>query len=310
MPAVARASDDDEYEMARGMVDAAQYPEAAARFARMLDPAASPCAKTAGPSAEGCRLTDAAVIQRARGLFAVALHAVNKPNESKDQFKQLLRENPTFSPSPALYPPKVIVLFTEAKKEIEVELTAATILLQKKKAADDEARKKYEAWQEDMERLAASETVITSRSRWVAAIPFGVGQFQNDDIGLGVLFMSIQGLAATGGIVTAAIHASDTACATTPEKVECGELQPTEYEFRTNDKLMTLKIVNIVSFSVLCAAAIVGIIEAETSFDAEVKTVRKRKLPPRPPKPAPPTIGLSGVPDAPDAMGLGLTLSF
>lgn len=308
---MAYGSDDDEYEMARGLVDAAQYAEAAARFGKMLDPAVAPCGKGPGPSAEGCRLSDAAVIQRSRGLFAVALHALNKPNAAKDQFKQLLRETPTFSPSPALFPPKVIVLFTEAKREIEVELTAATVAAQKKKAAEDAARKKYEAWQEDMVKLAETETVVTVRSRWIAAIPFGVGQFQNDNVGLGILFMSLEGLAATGGAVTSGLHAHYTACGTHPETEGCGEDEITA----TNsgdvlDRLNNLKIANIVSFSVLAAAMIAGIVEAEASFVPEVKTVRKRQLPPKPPKPPPPAIGLTGVPDAPDALGLGVIVAF
>ncbi len=310
-PAVAHASDDDEYEMARGLVDAAQYGEAAARFGKMLDPAAPPCGKSPGPSAEGCRVADAAVIQRSRGLFAVALHALNKPNAAKDQFKQLLRETPTFSPSPALYPPKVIVLFTEAKQEIEGELTAATVAAQKKKAAEEEARKRYEAWQADVEKLAATETVVSTNSRWIAAIPFGVGQFQNDNMALGAVFMSVEGLAATGGIVTSAIHAYETACATKPETAECGSQKDLAgYAVELEDKLTALRIANIVSFSVLGAAMIVGIIEAEASFVPEVKTVRQRKLPPKPPKPPPPAIGLTGVPDAPDAWGMGITVSF
>jgi hypothetical protein len=317
-PAVAHASDEDEYEMARGLVDAAQYAEAAARFGKMLDPAAAPCSKAPGPSAEGCRVSDAAVIQRARGLFAVALHALNKPNAAKDQFKQLLRQTPTFSPSPALYPPKVIVLFTEAKQEIEAELTAATIAAQKKKAAEEEARRKYEAWQESVEKLAATETVVSLRSRWIAAIPFGVGQFQNDDIGLGIFFMSLEGAAATGAIVTSAMHANFAACPMPPETGVCGwtpdattsDDAKAEYATQLEGKLTNLKIANIVSFSVLAAAMIAGVIEAQASFEPAVTSVRPRKLPPKPPKPPPAMVSITGVPGAPDATGLGINVAF
>ena len=309
---MARAADDDEYDVARGMVDAAQYAEAAARFAKMLDPAAPPCGKAAGPSVEGCRVADASVIQRSRGLYAVALHALNKPNAAKDQFKQLLRETPTFSPSPALYPPKVIVLFTEAKQEIEAELTASTIAAQKKKAAEEEARKRYEAWQAEVEKLAATETVVSVNSRWIAAIPFGVGQIQNGDLALGIFFMSVQGLAATGGIVTSALYTNDLACATHPQTEECGSQSQVDqtYADEINDKLEKVQIANIVSFSVLAAAIVAGIIEAQASFVPEVRTQRTRKLPPKPLKPPPPAVGFTGVPDAPDAMGLGIHVAF
>ena len=40
----------------------------------------------------------------------------------------------------------------------------------------DEAVKAYEAWIDDTEKIAKTETVIVERSRLIAAVPFGVGR--------------------------------------------------------------------------------------------------------------------------------------
>ncbi len=301
-PGRAEASDDEELDVARGLLDGAQYAEAAARFQRMLEPGAGPCPKASGLTAEGCRLTDSGVIQRARGLYTIALHALNRPNEAKEQFKLLLRDNPTFTPSPALYPPKVILLFTEAKSEIEAELTAATIAAQKKKAEAEAARKKYEAWLLEIEKIAATETVVSERSRWIAAIPFGVGQFQNEAWALGALFLSVESLALTGTVTTAVLQ---------DQYVECGRVAEcaTDHE-QLNQQLSTIRVVNYVSLGVLGAAIITGIIEAEVNFEPVKITTKKRKLPEKPQLPPPVSAGLTGVPLAPEALGLGVTLRF
>lgn len=308
----ARAGDEQELDLAAKYLGESAYATAAARFAKLLDPSTAPCIKGPDVSPTGCRLTDPSLIRRARALYAIALNGLGKPQEAKAQFKQLLLDDPTFTPSPADFSPQMILIFTEAKKETEDEITAKMIEAQKKKKEYEDSVKAYEAWVDEMEKMAATETLIVERSRFIAAVPFGVGQFQNDNVGLGAFFLVSELVFTTGAVVTGAWHAALTACGTKPEEPECqgdpGEQLENEELEAT---LLTLKIVNLTSVGLLAATIIAGIIEAEVSFEEESTKARSRTVPKRPPKPVPPKIEVSGVPDAPsDTVGLGLTIRF
>lgn len=298
-PGLARAGEEQEIELAQRHVDEFAYDKAASRIEVMLDPNGPACPKTPEISPAGCRLTDRGFVRRARGLYAIALHGLKRPSEAQAQFRQLLLDDPTFTPSPAEYPPEVIRLFTEAKKAVEDEITARTIAEQTKQKEYEDSIKAYEAWVDTVEGLAKTETVVAERSRLIAAVPFGVGQFQNDSVGLGVLFLSLEAAFLSAGVVTGAYHA---------HLVEANIATPTA---SAAEDLETLKVINITSMALLAATMIAGIIEAEVNFEAEVQKTRPRAIQPRPPKPVPPRkVSLEGVPGAPDAVGLGLKVQF
>lgn len=298
----ARAGEEQEVDLASRHIDEFAYDKAAARLERMLDPQAPACAKTPELSPAGCRLTERGPIRRARGLYTIALYNLKRPNDAKAQFRQLLLDDPTFTPSPAEYSPEVIRLFTEAKKDVEDEITARTIELQKKQKAYEEAVKDYDAWIDETEKLARTESVVVERSRFIAAVPFGVGQFQNDNVGLGILFLSLETGFLGTSVVTGIMY----------EDLVGRSIESEADATQTNQQLETLRIVNIASVSLLAATVIAGIIEAEVSFEDSVPKTRVRPLRKRPPKPVPPPtrVGIGGVPDAPDAVGVGVTIQF
>jgi hypothetical protein len=315
-PTVAHAADEQEYELIKTLVQETQHEQAVARSARLLDPASPVCPNTPDLSPQGCRLTDPAIIQRVRGYYAIALQSTGKNEAAKAQFRAILKDNPTFSPSPAIYPIKAIDLFNEVKKESQA---AEIELIRKRQAAIEAAKaaqKKYDDYVAELERRAGYEQRVIERSRWYAAIPFGVGQFYNDDVGLGVLFASVEGTAIVTAIVTAVLHQNET-----------GKLRDTDFKFFADSvnetypepdvdknevvtRLDQLRIANNVSMAVLGLGIIVGFIEAQVSFRGEERRTVPRPLPKKPPKPPPHTLDLTGVPDAPSAMGLGVRVSF
>ena len=124
-PRAARAGDEQELELARGRLDAGLYAEASARFARLLDLEAAPCPSTPELTSEGCRLSDPAIVQKARAYFAIALVAQDRRKEAAEQIEHVLRDNPQFTPSPAIYPQSVIELFYEVRAELAQELAEA-----------------------------------------------------------------------------------------------------------------------------------------------------------------------------------------
>ncbi|NUO53204.1 MAG: hypothetical protein HOV80_30520 [Polyangiaceae bacterium] len=327
---MAHAADEQEYDLVKTLVGDTQHEQAAARAARLLDPASPVCPNTPDLSPQGCRVTDPTIVRLVRGYYAIALQSTGKNEAAKEQFRAILKDNPTFSPSPAIYPIKTIDLFNEVKKEGQAAEIDRIRQQQAKEAAAREAQRKYDAYVAELEKRASNEEHVVERSRWFAAVPFGVGQFYNDDIALGVLFASVEVSAIAAAIATGALHAdqiasrrtfgnADTAAFNrffTPgidftnrsdvmEALKADGVNDTELETR----LEQLRIANNVSMGVLAVALIAGFIEAQASFEPEKRSTVPRALPPKPPKP-PPSVDVIGVPGAPGATGLGLQLTF
>lgn len=314
-PRAARAGDEQELELARGRLDAGLYAEASARFARLLDLEAAPCPSTPELTSEGCRLSDPAIVQKARAYFAIALVAQDRRKEAAEQIEHVLRDNPQFTPSPAIYPQSVIELFYEVRAELAQELAeAARRRAEAERKRELEARTRRDAnrrYLESVEELARTEAVLEHRSRWIAAIPFGVGQFHNEDVGLGIFFGATEGVLGVTSITLALLH-DDLAArglqAVSGRTAE-GEICTEQCRADLRSQVDTLRIANQVSFGLLALTAVAGIVEAQVSFDGERRGTRKRTLPPRPPG-LDPAVGVVAVPGAPEAFGLGLGLSF
>ena len=310
---VARAADAEELEYAKSLIDEAQYDEAVKRFERLLDPGNAKCPAVVPLTTTGCRLTEEGSIWRAQSYLGLALALLGRDAEAKTQFKALLKRNPTFSPSPATFPQKTIELFLEAKKEVENDVTSQAVLDQQKRAKEAAEARAFLKYVEALERQVAIEVVVEERSRWIAALPFGVGQFVNDDTGLGVLFLSLEVAAAGTSLGTGIAHAVLAGCATsTPGDIpsycvdDSGKLKKDSLQ----EAVDGLEVASIVSSSVLAALILAGIIEAQVSFEPTVESERpsKRPLPPKPSIPS--KLEVTGVPGAPDAVGLGLQFVF
>ena len=181
------ADDAQELELAKNRFNAGQYEEAHQQFSRLLEPSLPPCDK--GPSGM-CRLSNADMIERTRVLDAASLIALKRPQLADAQIEKVLRQNPAYAPSPALFPQEVVDRFTEVRGRLREELEklaeqqAHEAL--KRRLAEQQARDAQERWILDLQRLAGQERRTELNSRWLAMIPLGVGQYQNGDTRLGV----------------------------------------------------------------------------------------------------------------------------
>jgi hypothetical protein len=272
----ALADDAQTLELGRNRFDAGQYDEAARRFAAMLDPSAPPCDK-AGP-AGGCRLVDPDLIESARGLYATSLVALKRPDEATAQIEKILRQNHAFRPSPAVFPQEVIDRFTEARTrlgpEFELEARSQAERDRQKQLALKKAEDDRNAWIKDLQRLAGTETVVQKSSRAVALLPFGVGQFQNGDTGLGVFFAvseALAGSAAIAGAVAEGAYSTLSLTTHLPQDVD-------------ND-INASTTVNRVAFGAFAALSLAGVVQAEIAFVPERSSTRPRPVPPPPPPP-------------------------
>jgi hypothetical protein len=94
-------------------------------------------------------------------------------------------------------------------------------------------------------------------SRWLAALPFGVGQFQNGDVGLGIFFAAGQALLAGTSIATRLMVSSLASQSPAGPRVDIPAL---------NARLATAVTVNRIAFAGWAALTVAGVVEAEVSF--------------------------------------------
>lgn len=300
-PRAALADDAQELELGKNRFDAGQYEEASKRFTTMLDPAVPPCDKEAPRKSGRCRLTEKDLVEQARAFAAASLVALKRVPEADAQIEKLVRANPSFTPNPALFPAEVIDRFTEVKGRLRAELEAIArkeaeaayakqVALQK--AKDDE-----KAWLTELERLAGQERVIERNSRLIAALPFGVGQFQNGDRGLGAFFAVSEALVGSASIAFAgaAIYYQGIDPKGKDENGAPVDLPA------VNSAIRTSALLNRITFATWAALTIGGVLQAQIAFVPERTSVVPRPVPKRPPPAVLPTVSLT-----PGSFGVGV----
>jgi hypothetical protein len=281
--APARADDRSDFEIAEARYKSGNYEEAADRFRALL-------AKPLDSSVPGYR--ERVQLHRiARPLFAATLIGLGLEEEADGVILTHLRDDPGYAPTPGQFPAAVSDRFIRVRAANRDELDRIRQGIIKRERQRKVALARYqserEKWVNTLEELASEETATVTRSRWLAVVPFGVGQFQNGDVGLGVFFAASQTLAIAGtiGFWVAADDLVEThrqgerfncvsdASNATGQEVLCSDLDDRYSLFRT------LNWVSLASAVVLTGA---GILEAQLAFEPETVTQKKRQLPPRP----------------------------
>jgi hypothetical protein len=277
----ARADDAQAFELGKNPFDAGQYAEAHARLSALLNPELPPC--DAGPSPAGrCHLASPELIERARALDAASLLALKRDVEADALIGAILRQNPSYTPSPAMFPQEVIDRFTMVRGTISAELR--TILQQREREAEQQrlvvqqARDAEQKWIADLERLAARERTVEPNSRWIALVPFGIGQFQNGSVGLGILFATSEAAFGGASLVAVAIVNS---LASTNISLRSPTNQPVDVP-ALNANIKTAVVVNQITFATWGAITLAGVIQAQVAFVPEKVTFHDRPIPPRP----------------------------
>lgn len=292
--APALADDAQEVELGKNRFDAGQYEEAAKRFTTMLDPAVPPCDKDAPKKSGRCRITDKELIEQARAFEAASLIALGRVPEADVHIEKLLRANPAYSPNPALFPAEVTDRFTEVKGRIRAELEAIARKEAEETAAKQAAIKKAQdaekAWLDELQRLAGKEKIIERNSRLVAAVPFGIGQLQNGEKGLGVFFAVSEAL--TGIASIAFSGATYYWESVNPNTVNPDTGTKADPDAITSTK-ETVALLNRVTFTTWAALTVAGVLQAQLAFVPERVTYVDRPLPKRPPPVVLPAISLS-----------------
>jgi tetratricopeptide (TPR) repeat protein len=250
-----------------------RYEEAADILSKLLSVPADPS------TPEG--LERQAVNRRARPYYAATLHALGRVDEARVVALEQYRDDPFFELPAGQFPPPVTELFieVEAENRDEIEELQGRVMADKQDLAARRARlEKARAERlRELERLASEEVEIVHRSRWIAAVPFGVGQFQNDDYGLGAFFLIGETLTLGAAIASAGV-AWDTALKIGGPKFD--DQGNTIDKQALVERYQVAQVVNWVSFGACASLVVAGIIEAQVSFEGTTVTRKKRPIPP------------------------------
>jgi hypothetical protein len=262
---VARADARSDLEKAHNAYLAHRYDDAESRLRALLD------AKTG-------TLKDPDTVADARMYLGATLLAERKNDEAAATFEGLLIERPDYQADPLRVSLEAVDALTDARARVRDKLDA--LQAEKVRKAQEE-RAKVEAERQKqalrlamLESLAGTERVIERHSRWMALVPFGVGQFQNGQTADGWVFLTGEALLAGGSAVASGFSLFyENQAVTAMGNRNAGSVSAYEklahWSAITDDLLVGALAITIVG----------GVIHAEATFVPEKVEMRKRDIP-------------------------------
>jgi hypothetical protein len=248
------AAETEAFAKGRQKYDEGKHAEAAQYFAIAIDGAAP-------------TIKDSGLVNRGRMIWGASAMYIGKIADARDQFERILKSDPKFEPDPILFPEGVLAEFRRIREKLEKEAA--------EKAKGDEKTKRIAALEAEVGRLTKrvvqletwgrQESVVTRRSRVVASLPFGVGQFQNGETALGVFFAATEVITLTAATISFAYLAS-----LPRDPVDANEAR---------NAASAARVVNWISLGGFVALAVGGIVQAHVAFVPETKESRPRPLP-------------------------------
>ena len=260
----ARADALSDLEKAHNAYVAHKYADAETRLRALLDPATG-------------TLRDPDTVADARMYLGASLLAEGKKADAAAVFEQLLRDKPDYQPDPLRVTLQATDALIDARSRLREEL-AATMAEKVRQAQEDKARLEADRQKAAqrlamLEKLASEETVVERHSRWLALVPFGVGQIQNGQTGLGIGFLVVESLAAVGSVVGQGFLLYNEN--QTNDAVRTGNATAAGYHARAQDAYVA----GTLFTAGFALVAIAGIIHAEATFVPAHTEVRRRPLP-------------------------------
>ncbi len=290
-----RLSDELELQRVIGLYDVGRYSDCARELDKLLD-------------SKGQRpIQRPKVRETARIYHAACLIGSGEFERADAPLQAAIRENPQMEqPDALVFPRPVVERFLRVRQSmLEVIRQEDMKRLEEAKKAAEAEKLKQEAARlrlQQLESLAGRETIVDPNSRWIAALPFGVGQFQNGDRSLGYVFLGSEILALGTGITGLAVATQISAKET--------EIETEGGESNAASRAQDWHLVGRIGTWTFLSLAVIGITEAELSFVPERRFVRQRAVPPAPePSQGKPTVTPS-VAATGDGVSLGISGTF
>lgn len=257
-PKTARADDITAIDSAINSYDTARWDECVERFEVVLR---SPTLRDVGQK------------NRARMYFAACLVSLGREKDADAQMEQIVRDDILYVPDKVAFSSRVLDRFTETRvrlrdeiAEKEKERILAEIAARK---AEEERKRKAQERVAKLEELATEEIAERKGSRWIAMVPFGVGQFQNRQTGLGIGFLSTEVVLGAASITTALLSGS------IQRQAEQANADRKAAEILNNRVVLA----NRLTFGAFAAVAVAGIVHAQVTFVPSFRETKKRPLP-------------------------------
>jgi tetratricopeptide (TPR) repeat protein len=219
------------------------------------------------------RATNSVVRLEARKYLGATYLFLGKDEAAREQFRALLEEDPAYDIDRVAFPEAVVQTFREVQTEVAAERARQEALSaarqQRERTEELEALIRQQERIAALEELASTETVEKVNSRWIAALPYGIGQFQNENRKLGIMFAVTESAFTVAAIATFIGHNSLRNENPAPDEIE-----------RAQRVERALRIGNWVSVGALVGFGLAGVIEAEVRFKPVIRSTRKRDLRP------------------------------
>lgn len=216
---------------------------------------------------------DHAVLPDAFFLLAAALFRLDRADEAHALLDAMAARRPDAEPDPLLLPPEVVDGFADAKGRVRERVAEQQKERERLRLEAEAARlrekQELDARISKLVKLARTESVREPHSRWIAAVPFGVGQFQNGEKGLGWVLLVTESLALVTCAATVVVYdrAIDDAYATRDQPGVSRQYLARATAART---------VNVISALTGLAFGAAGLVEAQVNFVPEVTINRER----------------------------------
>jgi hypothetical protein len=225
-------------------------------------------------------IPDRALVSRARMYLGAALLEEGRQTEAKQVFRDLALRDFSFDPDPLSFPSQAINLFIDVRASLQEEIHKAAeqnaANAAKQRAALEALAAAQREWQAKVEALARETEVTVRHSRLIACVPFGIGQFQNGQTALGIVFLGAEVAAIGGTVVTYAMY--NYARGRERDEILGVNDRAAQWHKRASD----LRLVNLGFVGGFLAAVGVGVAQAQIAFVPEKKEIRTRDIPPKP----------------------------
>jgi tetratricopeptide (TPR) repeat protein len=257
-PSGVSANDFDQFQNARVAYDSLNYELAADLFRGLLANAAP------GDSRP--------LVLESRKYLGAALLFMKRSDEAEQQFELLLQADPTYVLDPLTFPEEVNHRFEAVRKRLEqaraeAARAKAAAASNHQAAQEDVVEKRRDKVQRLIE-LASVERVERQRSRWLAMMPFGIGQFQNQHESLGLVLAVSEGVLLGAAVTSYFLHESLRDEEPLPELVDDARLAEAGFRYG-----------NRISLGLFAVVAVAGIVDAQLRFKPTIIYERQRPLP-------------------------------
>lgn len=256
----AHANDFEDFENARSAYEGQDYAKAVRLFEALA-------------GGDVPQLTNRSLVLESKKYLGASYLFLGRISQAEQEFTRLLRMDPGYLLDPLGFPEEVQRLFASVKKQLDADRRASEE--ERRREEQRVAREKTERaerermrWAE-LTKLAQVETVREVRSRWLALVPFGAGQFQNGHASLGAVLAVTEGSLLALSLVTYVLH--DHLRGQKPKPSEIADARLAEQGFRYT---------NQISFALFAIVAVTGVIDAQVRFQPTHDYERKRPLPP------------------------------